>query len=132
MGFLDNLENNIKAVESREEIDPEKRKREIEAREAARAEALRRAPYAEALKAGPYTEQLLTACRTIGHGKRVLVQFTWIDSTLRLDARQKRLELQPTAEGVHAVFYEDGQQKGSETVDLNGDADALARRWLEG
>ena len=44
MGFLDNLENNLKALESREERDPEKVRREQERREADRTSALLREP----------------------------------------------------------------------------------------
>lgn len=131
MSFLDNLENNLKALESREEKDPEQRRRELADREAARAEALRRAPHAEALKTGPFTEKLLTACRTVGHGMRVLVRFTWIDSTLRLEAKEKKLELHPTVDGVRAVYFVNGAETASEPVDLNGDADAFARAWLQ-
>jgi hypothetical protein len=130
MSFLDNLENNLKALESREEKDPEQRRRELTAREAQRAEALRRAPHAEALKTGPFTEKLLTACRTVGHGMRVLVRFTWIDSMLRLEAKDKKLELHPTGDGVRAVYFVNGAEITSEMVNLNGDAEAFARSWL--
>ena len=41
MSFLDNLENNLKALESREEKDPEKVKRDQERREADRNAAVR-------------------------------------------------------------------------------------------
>jgi hypothetical protein len=130
MGFLDNLENNLKALESREEKDAEQQRREADAREAARTEALKRAPYAEELKSGPFTSNLLTACRSVGHRARVLVQFTWIDQTLRLDAGSRRLELRPTSEGVEAVFFENGRHVATETADLHGDPEAFARRWL--
>lgn len=130
MSFLDNLENNLKALESREEKDPEQQQREKEAREAARREALQRAPHAEALKTGAFTGNLLTACRMVGHRARVLVQFTWIGETLRLDAGPRRLELRPTAAGVEAVYLEDGRQTASGMVDLGGNAEEFARRWL--
>src|SRR2546425_484458 len=104
MSFLDNLENNLKALENREERDPEKVKREQDRREADRRAALLRAPHAEALKESAFTSELLTQCRTIRHGQRVLVQFTWLGENLRLDAKTKRMELAPTAEGIVAVF----------------------------
>jgi hypothetical protein len=133
MSFLDNLENNLKALESREERDPEKVKREHERREADRTSALLRAPHAEALRSSPFTSELLTQCRTIGHGQRVLVQFTWLGESLRLEAKAKRMELAPTAEGITAVFSLDGQETGRQTVDPNvDDAAALARLWLAG
>jgi hypothetical protein len=50
MSFLDNLESNLKALESRNERDPEALAREAAAREAARSLALQIAPHAEALR----------------------------------------------------------------------------------
>ena len=130
MSFLDNLENNLKALENREEKDPEKLKREQEQREADRSAALLRAPHAEALKKSAFTSDLLTQCRVIGHGIRVLVQFTWIGETLRLDAKAKRLELVPTADGIEAQYSVDGVRTGNERIELTGVAEDLARRWL--
>src|SRR5580698_5987693 len=131
MGFLDNLENNLKALESREEKDPEQVKRDRERREADRNAALLRAPHVDALKNSAFTSDLLTQCRTIGHGQRVLVQFTWIGESLRLDAKAKRMELIPTAEGIMAVFLVNGEETGRSLVDpQTDDAGGLARRWL--
>ena len=131
MSYLDNLENNLKALESVEEKDPEKVQREKERREADRNAALSRAPHVEALKSSAFTTELLTQCRTIGHGQRVLVRFTWIGENLRLDARNKRMELTPTPEGIVAVWSTDGLETGRSVVDpQRDDAAALARRWL--
>ena len=131
MGFLDNLESNLKALESIEEKDPEKVKRDREQREADRSAALLRGPNVEALKNSAFTSALLTECRTIGHGKSVLVQFTWIGESLRLDAKAKRMELVPTAEGIMAVMSEGGAETERTVVDpQKDDAAALARRWL--
>src|SRR5580704_18150322 len=104
MSFLDNLENNLNALERLEEPDPEKVRRDHERREADREAALLRSPHVEALKDSVFTSELLTQCRTIGRGQRVLVQFTWIGENLRLDAEPKRLELTPTTEGITAMF----------------------------
>jgi hypothetical protein len=131
MSFLDNLENNLKALENREEKDPEKIKRDQQRREADRNEALLRAPHVEALKTSAFTSELLTQCRTIGHGQRVLVRFTWIGETLRLDAGTKRLELVPTAEGIAAVSSVDGTELSRAVVNPEtGDAASLAHNWL--
>jgi hypothetical protein len=133
MSYLDNLENNLKALENQEERDPEKVKREQERREADRAAALLRAPHVEALKTSPFTLELLTQCRAIGHGQRVLVQFTWLGETLRLDAKAKRMELTPTADGITAVFSVNGDEMGRARVDPQvDDPAALARHWLTG
>ena len=131
MSFLDNLENNLKALENQEEKDPEKVKRDRERREAERDEALLRAPHVEALKNSAFTSNLLTECRTIGHGQRVLVQFVWIGETLRLSAKNKRMELIPSSEGITAVLSLDGEVTAREPVDpQKDDAASLARRWL--
>jgi hypothetical protein len=133
MSFLDNLENNLKALERLEEKDPEKVRRDQERREADRNSALLRAPHAQALKHSAFTSELLTECRTIGHAQRVLVQFTWIGESLRLDAKAKRMELIPTAEGITAAFSLNGMETGRAPVDPQADdAAALARRWLTG
>jgi hypothetical protein len=133
MSFLDNLENNLKALESREEKDPAQVKQDQERRQAERNAALMRAPHVEALKNSAFTSELLTECRTIGHAQRVLVRFTWVGEILRLDAKAKRLELIPTPEGIATVFSEGGVETAREIADpQTGDAAALARRWLTG
>ncbi len=131
MGFLDNLENNLKALESQEERDPGKIKRDQERREAERNAALQSAPHLGALKTSPFTSELLTQCRLIGRGQRVLVQFFWVGNTLRLDAQKRRMELIPTAEGIVAVLSTDGEVIEKFQVDPNTqDPAALALRWL--
>jgi hypothetical protein len=131
MSFLDNLENNLKALENQEERNPERVKRDQERRAAERASALLRAPHADALKNSPFTSKFLTQCRTIGREHRVLVQFTWIGENLRLDAAGKRLELTPTPEGIVAVFSLNGAEVTRQMVNPQADdATALARQWL--
>jgi hypothetical protein len=131
MSFLDNLENNLKALEGREERDPEKVRRDRERSELDRTAALQRAPHVEALQNSEFTSILLTQCRTIGSTQRMLVQFTWIGESLRLDAKMKRLELTPTTEGVTAVFSFDGVEVKRSELNLQADdPEALARDWL--
>ena len=132
MGFLDNLENNLKALENRNERDPEVLAREAAARDAARSMALEIALYAEALRNGPFKDGLLTACREIGHRKRILVRPVWVDSTLRLEAGARKLELRPTPSGVLAVFFDEGRDQESAPIDLSSDPVKLAEKWLEG
>lgn len=132
MSFLDNLENNLKALENREERDPEKLKRDQERREAERNDALSRAPYIEALKKSPFISDLLTQCRSIGRTQRLLVQFAWIGDNLRLDVPGKRMELVATAQGIVAVLSHDGVESSRIPVNTATDnAEALARRWLD-
>jgi hypothetical protein len=132
MSFLDNLENTLKALERQEERDPEKLKREQEQKEAERNAAIQRSPHVEALRESAFTSELLGQCRLVGRELRVLVQFTWIGENLRLDAKDKRMELVPTAKGIVAVFYEDGTE--TKQAKVNPDRDdpaALARGWLQ-
>jgi hypothetical protein len=131
MSFLDNLENNLKALESLDERDPEAQARKAAAREAARSAALEIAPHAEALRNGPFKDGLLTACRDIGHRTRILVRPVWVDSTLRLEAGAKKLELRPTPSGVLAVFFHGGIEQGSTMIDLASDPVVLAEKWLQ-
>lgn len=131
MSFLDNLENNLKALESREQKDPEALAREAAAREANRSLALAIAPYSEALRNGPFKDGLLTACRELGHRRRMLVRPVWVESTLRLEAGAKRLELRPTPNGVLAVTFIDGKEHESTPIDLSSDPVKLAEKWLE-
>lgn len=131
MSFLDNLENNLKALESRTERDPEALAREAASREATRSMALKIAPHAEALRNGPFKDGLLSACRDIGHRRRILVRPVWMDSTLRLEAGAKKLELRPTPHGVLAVFFDEGRELDSAPVDLSSDPVQLAEKWLK-
>jgi len=130
MGFLDNLENNLKALESQEEKDPQALARKAAQREAARSAALEIAPYAEALRNGPFKDGLLTSCREIGHRQRILVRPVWVDSILRLEAGVKKLELRPTPSGVLAVFFQGGVEQASTPIDLSSDPVKLAEKWL--
>lgn len=130
MGFLDNLENNLKALEGRDEADPAKSQREQARRQASRDAALRTAPNVERLKSSEFTARLLTACRTEGHRLRKLVRFTWLDATLRLETSDRRLDLVAAPDGVSATFYVDGEVKHTEPLDFSGDPAALAQRWL--
>lgn len=132
MSFLDNLESNLNALESRNEKDPKALARDAAAREAARSVALEIAPYAEALRNWRFKDTLLTACRNIGHRRRILVRPVWVDSTLRLEAGANRLELRPTPRGVLAVFFFEGREQESTLIDLSGDPAKLAEKWLEG
>ncbi|HEY2013588.1 MAG TPA: hypothetical protein VGH38_08820, partial [Bryobacteraceae bacterium] len=129
MSFLDNLENNLKSLESQED-SKDNAERQHRARQSERAQAQAVAPYAEQLKQGPYTAELLKQATRIGHEMRTKVHIAWLGSTLRLEARERRLELRPTPAGVVAVYLENNQELRNEPLDLNGDPQALLRPWL--
>jgi hypothetical protein len=125
MSFLDNLENNLKSLESREESSGNAEQQQ-RARERARAEAQAAAPWAEELKKGPFTAELLKQAARVGFEKRTKVHVAWLGSTLKLEAREQKVELRPTGSGVQAV-YSDGRV---ETVDLKSSAESFIRGWL--
>jgi hypothetical protein len=125
MSFLDNLENNLKSLESRDESN-DAAENQRRARERDRAEAKAAAPWAEELKKGPFTAELLKQAARVGFEKRTKVHVAWMGSSLRLEAREQKLELRPTGSGVQAI-YPDGR---SEPVDLEGNAEAFIRAWL--
>ncbi len=129
MSFLDNVENNLKVMESREEASAQ-RGRQRERPERQRAEALAIAENVRILKSSPYTNDLLSVVVRLGYARRMKVRITWIGNNLRLEAREKRLELQPRASGIVATFAENGVETRSHPVNLTGRAEELAREWL--
>jgi hypothetical protein len=129
MSFLDNLENNLKSLENAEQKRDETN-RLNRARESERAEALAAAPYAEELKKGPFAAEILKQAARIGFSMRTKIHIAWLGTTLRLEARDRRLELRPTANGVMAVYLEDGREARTEPLDLAGDPAELVRAWL--
>ncbi len=130
MGFLDRLEEGVKGAESREETAESGREQEQRENERARARAA--APWAEKLRNSPFTAELLRQVTRIGHSRRVKVHMAWIGVPpyLRLEAREKRLDLRPTPEGIQAGFFEDGNQVRTRPLDLASSAEDLAREWL--
>jgi hypothetical protein len=54
----------------------------------------------------------------------------WLGTTLRLEAREKRLELRPTPRGIVAAYLENGQETRVEALDLKDNPEDLVRQWL--
>src|SRR5262245_37361537 len=131
MSFSDRLENDLKNLESRDEQDTAAASRVQRIKVSERAGALAAAPYAEKLRSGKFTAGLLTHSTRIGHGLRTKVNIIWLGTTLRLQAREHRLELRPTPEGVMAHFFIDEKEIKSRKVDLGGDPERLAKEWLD-
>lgn len=106
--------------------------RDQQKREAEKANARAAAPYAEQLRNGSFTTELLNEATRIGHGFRTKVYMTWMENTLRLEAREHRLELKPTPTGVKAQFFVKNEPGKSEMVELTGaNAKSLAERWMK-
>ena len=129
MSFLDNLENNLKSLESQEE-GREAADRQRRVRESERAQAQAIAPFAEQLKKSAFTAGLLTHAARVGHSLRIKVQVAWLGNTLRLEARSRRLELRPTPAGIMAVSIENGIETVGGPLDLSGNPEQLIREWL--
>jgi hypothetical protein len=122
MSFLDNLENNLKALENLESGGIDDRKR----REAVREREIAAAPWAERLKNSAYVGKLMRDLTKAGFSRRMKVHFVWIARSLRLEAMGERVELEPTPGGVEAVFTDRRLP-----IDLDGEPDALIRTWME-
>jgi len=131
MSFLDDLENNLKSLENSEE-GRANRETEHRRRESERAATQAAAPFAEQLKQGPFTAALLRDAARVGHSMRIKIHIVWLGSTLRLEARDRRLELRPTAQGIVAAQIENGRETTVEPLDLKSDPEHLIRGWLDG
>jgi hypothetical protein len=73
---------------------------------------------------------LLRQAARVGFSLRVKVHVAWLGSTLRLEARERRLELRPTAAGIVAAYIEGGAETRAEPLDLAGSPETLVRAWL--
>ncbi|MDQ6760037.1 MAG: hypothetical protein M3Z32_09260 [Acidobacteriota bacterium] len=130
MSFLDNLENSLKSLESADERAANKETQEQ--RDAERAQALTVAPWVEQLKASPFTQALMEEATRAGHKTRSKVRILWLGSTLRLESRERKLELRPTPDGILAVFVQHGPEARSEPINLSSASpEDLIRRWLD-
>ncbi len=125
MSFLDNLENNLKALESGNAggLDENRRERE-------RAIALAEAPWAERLKQDPFAQALMQQATLAGRRSRTKVHLMWIGNTLRLEARGHRLELRPGPMGISAVFLKGTDEIRQEPIDLADDPRKLTEEWM--
>lgn len=128
MSFLDNLENTLKSLENAP--SGENAAREQTRRDADAAAQRAVAPWAERLRKSPFTASLLSAATREGFKQRVKVHITWIGTTLRLDARERRLELRPMPDGVETVYLENGEIRTRSGIDLTGDPAELVHAWL--
>jgi len=128
MSYLDNLESSLKNLESQEERD---HPREHQRRQEERKRAVAVGPWAEQLKNGPFTQKLFEQAALAGHRIRTKIYMAWFDDMLRLEARERRLELRPTAEGIVAAFIEPDGATKTQAVNLAGDPTQLLQQWLD-
>lgn len=125
MGFLDNLESSLKNLETRDERDGNERQTESD-----RARNLAIGPWAEQLKSSPYTNDLFNKAVAAGHRRRTKVYLARIDNTVRLEAKERRLELRPTPDGIVAEYVAPDGELRTEPVDLSNDPQVLVEKWL--
>jgi hypothetical protein len=126
MSFLDSLENNLKALEGREQGGLDERGR----REAERERAKAAAPWADELKKAPWTQSVMQKVTRAGHQRRIKVNLLWIGTTLRLEALGHKLEVRPEPGGIKAVFLQGPQELEQQDVDLTGNPDTLIQEWM--
>jgi hypothetical protein len=126
MSFLDNLENNLKALEANEQGGLDEGNR----REAAKKRALAEKPWADRLKNDPWTANLMQRATRAGFERRTKVNLIWVGTTLRLEARGQRLELRPGTTGVAAVLLRGAERVKEEAVNLSGDPAKLIANWM--
>ncbi len=126
MGFLDNLESSLKNLESRDERDGNERQR----MQTDRARNLAIAPWSEKLNNSPYAKDLFDKAVAAGHRRRTKIYLARIDNAIRLEAKERRLELKPTSEGILAEYVEPNGELKIESIDLGGDPQVLIDKWL--
>jgi hypothetical protein len=126
VSFLDNLENNLKSLESQDQADTTVHRRRESDQHYARAIA----PWAEKLKNGDFAKKLMQQATRAGFQLRTKVHIAWIGPTLRLEGRQQRLELQPTPDGVVAAMFRGDEEVRRKPVDLASDPEPLIREWI--
>jgi hypothetical protein len=130
MGFLDNLESSLKSLESQGERDGSEHLRREEEQTRRSAEA----PWAEQLRQSAFTRKLFDDAAAAGHRLRTKIYVAWLDTTLRLEAKGRRLELRPTPKGIVAVFIPDPSEgtaiETERPVALDTDPADLLREWL--
>ena len=131
MSFSDNLENDLKNLEKQDERDPISIERAQKRKLSQRASALASAPHSEKLKNSSFTSGLLTHLTRIGHGLRTKVHIMWLGTTLRLEAREHRMELRPTPDGIMAHFFVGEKETKRQKVDMSGNPEKLAKEWLD-
>jgi hypothetical protein len=126
VSFLDNLENNLKALESQEQGGADDRGK----REAERARSIAAAPWAEKLKTGPYTKALMGLATRAGFSRRLKVHMMWLGTSFCLEAGDQRLELRPGPKGIATVFFDAGTEVRQAPLDLSSDPQTLVTKWM--
>jgi hypothetical protein len=128
MDFLDNLENSLKNLESREERDlgaAQRQKNE-------RSRNLQIAPWAEKLKNSDYTRKLFDQAAVAGHRLRAKVYMAWLENVLRLEVKGRWCELRSTPDGIEAEFILADGTSRKEQINLTDDPEKLLQQWLDG
>src|SRR4051794_23849349 len=126
MDFLDNLENSLKNLESREERDSST----IQRQQDERNRTLQAAPWAEKLRNSDYTRKLFDQTAVAGHRLRAKIYMAWFDRVLRLEVKGRWCELRPTVDENEAKFILPDGNSQKEKIDLEGTPKELLKKWL--
>jgi hypothetical protein len=132
MSFLDNLENTLKNLEGREDkAESAQQRREQLKAEKETAELIQ--PYVDQLRAPAFVDELLGMATQMAFRKRMMVRPLWIGDRLRLESRDRKLELEPTPDGIVASSTVNGVQEWSMPFHPAnpGASEELIARWLE-
>jgi len=130
MSFSDNLGNDLKNLEKQDEPIPSaSRGREAEADPA--CQRARGCPsFGE-----PEEQQLHFRPVDARHSDRSWIahegQHHVARTTLRLQAREHRMELRPGGDGITAHFFVNEKEIRRQKVDMAGDPEPLAKEWLD-
>jgi hypothetical protein len=73
---------------------------------------------------------VLKSAAQVGFQTRSRINVAWLDNTLKLEAKDRRLELRPTSDGIVAVFLRNGKEERRLAVDLTANASELVAEWL--
>jgi hypothetical protein len=55
---------------------------------------------------------------------------SWLEDVLTLQAKERKLQLRPTPDGIIAAFIEADREEAVRPMDLNEDPAALIDEWL--
>lgn len=128
MSYLDNLENSLKSLESRDERDSGEAAR----RQSDRKQAIAAGPWSDQLRSSDFTKKLFDEAAVAGHRIRAKIYIAWLGQELRLEVRGRLLNLVPTSDGVIAEYELLSGKPVREAIDLQSEPSALLDRWLAG
>lgn len=65
------------------------------------------------------------------HQIRSRIQVVWLETALKLEFKEHRLELRATADGILVVSVRNGKEEKVAPADLNANGSELVQDWLK-